>query len=159
MGDFRFLCRTGSLKAVYDGYTVGWYIIHEQWFLLFLLIYNGGLRVKRKMLARCVAVLMVCVMAIGLTLTCAMAADDYSFTLHNNTKVTITKILVSQDKNEWGEFDIGSGIKAGETSTLSWDQSTNNEECKQWVKAVFSDKTESPPSKIDFCEKGLALEF
>ena len=110
-------------------------------------------------LIRFVAAIFVFTAAFGWIGVCTSAAEDYSFKLHNNTSVAIAKLLVSQDKKTWGEFDLGSGIKAGETETLVWDQSTNNEECKQWVKAVFSDKSESEPSKFDFCEKGLVLEF
>ena len=90
----------------------------------------------------------------------AQAADsEYSFKVHNTTKNTITKILVSQDGKSWGEFDVGKGIGAGKSETLIWDSSTNNEACKQSVKAVFDDGSESAPAKFDFCEKDLELEF
>lgn len=90
----------------------------------------------------------------------AQAADsEYSFKVHNTTKNTITKILVSQDGKSWGEFDVGKGIAAGASETLVWDSSTNNEACKQSVKAVYDDGSESAPAKFDFCEKGLELEF
>lgn len=110
-------------------------------------------------LRRLAFALPMCAMAFGFTVNCALAAEEYSFKIHNTTKTTITKILVSEDKKEWGEFDVGKGIKAGEKATLVWDQSTNSEECKQWVKALFSDKSESEPAKFDFCESDLELEF
>ena len=115
--------------------------------------------VKSKRLNRLVFAVIMSVTAVGLSMAQVQAAEEYSFKVHNTTKVTITKILVSQDKKEWGEFEIGKGIKAGEEVALGWDDSTNDEECKQWVKAVFSDKSESEPSKFDFCEKDLELEF
>lgn len=101
--------------------------------------------------------------ATGLLVVTAMnaqAADSgYSFVAHNTTKVAIKQMLVSQDGKSWGGFDIGSGIGAGESVTLVWADTTNNESCKQFVKAVFADGEEGEPVKFDFCEKGLELEF
>lgn len=92
-------------------------------------------------------------------LASAAHADEFSFTATNTTKVAITGILVSENKTDWGHFDIGSGIQAGATANLVWDQSTNSESCEQWVKATFADDTESEPAKFDFCESGLKLDF
>src|SRR3954447_9626317 len=87
------------------------------------------------------------------------SADEYKFKVTNSTKTVITKILVSQDGNKYGFFDIGKGIKPGQTVELVWDQSTNNEACKQHVKAVYADGAESEPAMFDFCESDVALEF
>jgi hypothetical protein len=89
----------------------------------------------------------------------AVRADDYSFKVHNNTKETITKLLVSEDGKTYGYFDIGDGIKAGETETLVWDKSTNSQSCHQWFKAVWANGDEGKPVQFDFCEKNLTLEF
>ena len=89
----------------------------------------------------------------------ALADDEYSFKVTNNTKQTIKKILVSEDGKEYGFFDIGKGIKPGQTVELVWDSSTNGESCEQWFKAVFADGEESEATKFDFCESDLALEF
>lgn len=97
-------------------------------------------------------------MCSGLTFTAAHA-EEYSFKATNSTNTTITKILVSENKRKWGYFDIGRGIKPGATTKLVWDQSTNSENCTQWVKAVFADDSESEPAKFDFCESGLEIEF
>ena len=86
-------------------------------------------------------------------------AEDYSFKVHNNTEKTITKLLCSEDGETYGFFDIGDGIKPGDTETLTWDKSTNSQSCKQWFKAVWEDGEEGKPVKFDFCEKGLVLEF
>lgn len=100
------------------------------------------------------------VLALLLTaVTNVFAADEYKFEVTNNTKLTIKKILVSEDGKEYGYFDIGKGIKPGETVELVWDSSTDGESCKQYFKAVFSDGEESEATKFDFCEEGLALEF
>ena len=89
----------------------------------------------------------------------AFAADDYKFKVHNNAGQAIKKILVSEDGEEFGFFNIGSGIKAGATITLVWDSSTNGESCEQYFKAVFADGSESDAEKFDFCEDELTLEF
>ena len=88
-----------------------------------------------------------------------LRADDYSFKVHNNTKETITKLLVSEDGKTYGFFDIGDGIKAGDTETLVWDKSSNSQSCHQWFKAVWASGEEGKPVKFDFCEKDLTLEF
>lgn len=90
----------------------------------------------------------------------AHAADqEFSFKLKNTTKQTIKKLLVSEDGKSYGFFDIGNGIKAGETAKLVWDKSTNDGKCEQFFKAVFSDGEESEAVKFDFCEDDLELEF
>ena len=90
----------------------------------------------------------------------AFAADDqYSFKVKNTTDELITKILASEDGEKYGFFDIGKGIKPGETMTLVWDKSTNSGSCHQWFKAVWESGKEGPPVKFDFCEDDLTLEF
>ena len=83
----------------------------------------------------------------------------HSFKVHNNTKETITKLLVSEDGETYGNFDIGDGIKPGDTETLVWNKSTNSQSCHQWFKAVWEGGKEGKPVKFDFCEKNLTLEF
>jgi hypothetical protein len=99
------------------------------------------------------------ILAIGLSISSGIAMSDYSFVVHNKTKQKMKKILTSEDKKSWGEFDIGSGIKAGESMTLVWSESTNNQECKQYVTAVYFDGSESAPALHDFCDSSLELEF
>jgi hypothetical protein len=87
------------------------------------------------------------------------AEGEYSFKVTNKTKNTIKKLLASEDGEKYGFFDIGNGIKPGETMTLVWDKSTNSGKCKQFFKAVYDDDSESEPEEFDFCEKDLELEF
>lgn len=89
----------------------------------------------------------------------AASADEYSFEVTNSTRLTIRKILVSENGKQYGYFDIGKGIKPGQTVELVWDSSTNGEDCEQYVKAVYSDGEESEPAVFDFCESEVALEF
>lgn len=98
------------------------------------------------------------VAGIGIIATSAHAAE-FSFTATNTTRSGITKVLVSENKRDWGYFDVGSGIKPGSTANLVWDQSTNSESCEQWVKATYADGSESEPAKFDFCEDGLEIDF
>lgn len=85
--------------------------------------------------------------------------SEFSFKVINNTDSTIKKLLVSEDGKKYGFFDIGAGIAPGKSATLVWNKSTDNEDCDQWVKAVYADKSESKPVKFDFCEEDLELEF
>lgn len=86
-------------------------------------------------------------------------AEDYSFTVTNNTDTKIKKILVSEDGEEYGFFNIGNGINPGKTVTLVWHSSTEGENCEQYFKAVFANDEESEPQKFDFCEEEVAIEF
>ena len=112
------------------------------------------MNLKKMLLAGC-ALLVVTIVP-----PTALGADDeYSFKVKNTTDELITKILVSEDGEKYGYFDIGKGIKPGETMTLVWDKSTNSSSCHQWFKAVWESGKEGKPVKFDFCEKGLELEF
>ncbi|MBX7223750.1 MAG: hypothetical protein K1Y36_27800 [Blastocatellia bacterium] len=104
-------------------------------------------------------VLSIGVFTLMLVSTTLAKAQDYKFKVHNNTKTTIKKVLVSEDGKKYGYFDIGSGIAPGRTMELVWDKSTNSESCTQYFKAVFSNGEESDAVKFDFCEEGLVLEF
>jgi hypothetical protein len=105
-------------------------------------------------------VLMLAAALILMSGTLSLASsNDYKFKVHNNTKQDIKKLQVSEDGKKWGFFEIGDGIKAGETVELAWDKATDNEGCEQYFKVQFADNDWSEPVKFDFCEKGLVLEF
>ncbi len=89
----------------------------------------------------------------------AKSLEDYKFKVFNNTKLRIKEVLVSENGKKWGFFDIGKGIAAGATIELVWAESTNSDSCEWYFKAVWADGDESEPSKFDFCEKGLVIEF
>lgn len=80
------------------------------------------------------------------------SAEQWYFWVKNSSDATIQKLMVSQDKKEWGNFDVGDGIAPGAEVKMVWDESTNNEACSQWIKAKFSDGSESAPSKMNFCK-------
>jgi hypothetical protein len=84
---------------------------------------------------------------------------EYTYKVHNKSSSTITALLASEDGKNYGEFDIGKGIPAGNIVTLVWDKSTDEGNCEQWIKARFADGGESPATKFDFCEENLVLEF
>jgi hypothetical protein len=85
---------------------------------------------------------------------------EYSFTVHNTTNDRITKLLASEDGQNYGTFDVGSGgISPGQTVTLNWDKSTDDSHCKWFIKAVFDDGSETPAKRFDFCEEDLELNF
>ena len=99
--------------------------------------------------------------ALGLIIVASVSAADgnYSFKVKNTTEETITKLLASTDGKSYGNFDIGKGIKPGETVTLVWDKSTDKSDCEWFFKAVFADGEESEVESFDFCEEDLELEF
>src|SRR6266404_3611923 len=84
---------------------------------------------------------------------------EYSFILHNTTQEKITSLMVSEDGEKWGKFDIGKGLEPGDSAKLVWDKATNSQSCSQFVKAEFEDGSESKPVKHDFCKEGLELGF
>ena len=86
-------------------------------------------------------------------------AEEYSFSIHNNSGSKIVRVQVSEDGNSWGDFNIGSGIAAGATSELIWDQSTNDGGCEWLFAATFADGSTSDPESFDFCEDDLVIEF
>jgi hypothetical protein len=95
-----------------------------------------------------------------LSFTASKAQDsEWSFTVTNNTKVTIKRLLVAEPNKKYKDFTIGKGILPGETATLIWNKATDNEDCKQWFKAVYANGVESEPAWIDFCEDEVDLEF
>lgn len=79
------------------------------------------------------------------------APGKWHFKVTNSTSTDIVKLQVSENRKDWGAFDIGKGIGPDETSTLIWDSSTDNQACEQWIRAKFSDGAYSKPSKQDFC--------
>ena len=90
------------------------------------------------------------VVAMGLAANTA-AAEQWYFYVKNSTDSKMTKLLAAEEGGDWGSFDLGSGIKAGEKAKLIWSKSTNNESCEQYLKAKFADGSESKSAKIDFC--------
>jgi hypothetical protein len=113
-----------------------------------------------KSLSKALRIPAVCALVIVTGLSAIYAATfEYRFKIHNKSKSKITKVLASPDGKKYGVFDIGSGIKAGETIELVWDKSTDNGNCEWYLKAVFADGDESQPAEFDFCEKNLVVEF
>lgn len=80
-------------------------------------------------------------------------AQDWYFLVENQSSAALTDLLVSEDQKIWGRFEIGAGIASGETAKLVWDRSTNNQACVQWIKAQFSDESESVSQQFDFCSE------
>ncbi len=106
-----------------------------------------------------VVMLATALLMLSFTLSFAKPHVEYKFKIHNNTKVAIKKIQVSDDGKKWGVFDIGDGIAAGATEEMVWDKSTDNGACEWWFKATWSDGEASDAAKFDFCEKDLTIEF
>ena len=95
--------------------------------------------------------LLACIALTACATDALARASQWHFKVTNATESKIVKLQVSLDGKEWGDFDIGSGIRPDETSTLVWDSSTDDDPCEQWLRAKFSDGNYSKPSKQDFC--------
>ncbi len=75
---------------------------------------------------------------VGLILSCAAlgwaisasAAEEWHFVVKNKTSSNITKLEVSENKSNRGNFDIAEGIGPGEKATLVWAASTNDHQDK-----------------------------
>jgi hypothetical protein len=102
---------------------------------------------------------LVAALLIGATTSLAGIQPEYTFKVYNRTDTKITKLLASEDGENYGAFDIGSGIAAGKSATLVWDKSTDESNCEWLFVAVYADGSESEPVAIDFCEEDLELEF
>lgn len=82
----------------------------------------------------------------------AQAEENLYFYVKNRADSRIVKLQVSENRKNWGDFDIGRGIAPGQKVKLIWDPSTDDESCKQWIRAKFADGSTSDPSKFDFCD-------
>ncbi|MCU0756044.1 MAG: hypothetical protein MUE46_13110 [Xanthomonadales bacterium] len=100
----------------------------------------------------------LCALALASLLGTAQA-EEYSFTVNNNSGSKIVRIQVSEDGRNWGDFDIGSGIPAGASSELTWAEHTNDAGCVWQFVASFADGSKSDAVAFDFCEEDLELEF
>lgn len=89
----------------------------------------------------------------------ARTPEGYSFQIRNNTEHTITKVVVSEDGDNYAPFDIGDGIFPGAALDLFWDAETNGRSCRQYFRVFFDDESQSEAVRFDFCEQGLVLEF
>ncbi len=114
---------------------------------------------RRTKAFRGLVVVGVVAVLMSLLMASVSLAKDYDFSVLNSTSSTIKQLLVREAGGDWGYFDIGSGIKPGQSAQLVWASSTDNEDCDQWIKAVYADGSESEPVKFDFCEEKLELEF
>lgn len=80
------------------------------------------------------------------------AQSQWYFYVANKSDSRLVKLQVSEDRKNWGHFDIGSGIKSGQKVKLTWDASTDDESCDQWIRAKFADGTTSDPEQFNFCD-------
>lgn len=79
-------------------------------------------------------------------------AEEYKFTVQNNTDTAISQVLVSEDGETWGYFNLDSNIAPDTEGEMVWGEHTNHEACSQWIKIGYVDGTITEPAKFDFCE-------
>jgi hypothetical protein len=79
-------------------------------------------------------------------------AGGWYFYVQNSSKSAITRLEVREKGGSWGQFDLDGGIAAGQKVRIDWARSTDNEDCKQSIRAGFADGTSSEPTTFDFCD-------
>ena len=80
----------------------------------------------------------------------ARAAVWY-FYIQYSSSSAITRVEVKEKGGSWGSFNLSGGIAPGRKVRLDWYSSTNDQDCKQSIRATFADGSVSDPTMIDFC--------
>lgn len=99
------------------------------------------------------------VTAISSLVSFAAVAQNYSFTVNNNSDTDIVKIEVSEDAESWAPFQIGRGIAAEDSAELVWDSSTDDSDCEWQFRATFRGGFVAYSDWIDFCEDDVVIDF
>lgn len=97
--------------------------------------------------------------AFVLLLASPAAFAEYQFQIENNSGQDIVAVVVSEDGEDWGAFDIGAGIPAGVTADMVWASSTDESGCVWYFMAAFADGSDSDVVEFDFCEDELVIQF
>jgi len=93
--------------------------------------------------------------ALSALVACSVApaqAGGWYFYVQNSSKSAITRLEVREKGGSWGQFNLDGGIAAGQKVRIDWAKSTDNEDCKQSIRASFADGTSSEPTTFDFCD-------
>ncbi len=100
---------------------------------------------------------------VGLSLAVEAApasAEELNFWVENQSGASIKKLFISENMMEWGYLELGPGIRDGEKTKLTWDQAIHHQSCNQWIKASYSDDSESAPTQINLCQdKDIPILF
>jgi len=78
-------------------------------------------------------------------------AAEWYFYVKNDTSSAITRLEAKEKGGSWLKFDLNGGIRAGKKVRIDWAASTNDDDCKQFVRATFADGSVSSPTLFDFC--------
>jgi len=78
-------------------------------------------------------------------------AAEWYFYVKNDTSSAITRLEAKEKGGSWLQFDLNGGIRAGKKVRIDWAASTNDDDCKQFVRATFADGSVSSPTLFDFC--------
>ena len=78
-------------------------------------------------------------------------AAEWYFYVENDSRLAITRLEAKEQGGSWKRFDLNGGIRAGKKVRIDWAASTNNDDCKQFLRATFADGSISSPAIFDFC--------
>ena len=98
-------------------------------------------------------------MVAGLAFVASAATAEYSFGVLNSTTSKVTRMVVSEDGENWGEFNLGGGIAPGATARIVWSSETDDSGCEWVFIATFADGSESGEVAFDFCQEDLTIEL
>jgi len=90
-------------------------------------------------------------LALSSSLSGSAQAADWYFYVQNDSSSRITRLEVKQKVGRWGSFNLGGGIAPGKKVRIEWAASTNDQDCKQSLRATFADGSVTDPTSFDFC--------
>jgi hypothetical protein len=96
-------------------------------------------------------------LSLGSIFAMSVKAEEYKFSIQNNSDAAISQVLVSEDGETWGYFTLESNIAPDTKGEMVWGEHTNHEACSQWIKIGFEDGSVTQPKKFDFCENPVLV--
>lgn len=80
--------------------------------------------------------------------------EELMFSITNNNPQTISKLLVSNNGNNWENFDLGGQtIKSKEKVVLLWTKNAKESGCDWKIKATFANQKDSEPLILNICQQ------
>jgi len=82
----------------------------------------------------------------------SVKAEQWFFFVQNQSSSKIIKLEAREKGGPWGSFAMNGSISPGETRKITWAESTNTQDCNQYLRATFADGYKSPAKIFDFCK-------
>jgi len=82
----------------------------------------------------------------------SVKAEQWFFFVQNQSSSKIIKLEAREKTGPWGSFAMTGSISPGETKKITWAESSNTQDCNQYLRATFADGHQSPATIFDFCK-------